>query len=241
MRFATLVVANSSAGLSAWRVGPAKGRVVYNAFDDRRLRGASPGPSSRPSASGRFTVVMAARMDPPKDYVTVIRAARRLAATDPGGWRFVLVGDGVDRAAVVAEAADLVADGVVAFPEGGIEVVGHILASRVGLLMSDPSVLAEGCPNSIMEYMACGLPVVCADSGGCRELVSDGRVGFVIPPRDAAALAEKLTWLREHPAVCAAMGAAGRERVETEFTVQRFVAGHVGLYGEAVRRAGVRL
>ena len=87
--------------------------------------------------------------------------------------------------------------------------------------------------------MACGLPVVCADSGGCRELVSDGQTGFVIPPRDPVALAARLAWLREHPETCRSMGAAGRARVETEFTVSRFVRDHVELYEEAVRSVGI--
>ena len=239
MHFATLVVANSSAGLAAWRVDPSKGRVIHNAFDDERLRVATPRLSSQHDPCERFTVVMAARMNPPKDFFTVIQAARLLAASDPQRWRFLLVGDGIDRPALLSQGTDLLAEGMLAFPEGGIEVVGHIRASHVGLLMSDPAELAEGCPNSIMEYMACGLPVVCADSGGCRELVGDGRTGFVIPPRDPVTLADRLSWLREHPEMCRSMGAAGRARVETEFTVSRVVHDYVELYGEAVRRVGI--
>ena len=241
MRFATLVVANSSAGLAAWPVDPAKGRVIHNAFDDERLRAATPRSSSRHDSCERFTVVMAARMAPPKDYLTVIQAARLLTASDPQGWRFLLVGDGVDRPALLSRGADLIAAGIIDFPKGGIEAVGHILASHVGLLISDPAVLAEGCSNSIMEYMACGLPVVCADSGGCRELVTDGQTGFVIPPRDPGSLAATLIWLRGHPEARATMGAIGRSRVETEFTVSRFVHDYAALYKEAVSRAGVSM
>ena len=52
--------------------------------------------------------------------------------------------------------------------------------------MTNVGVHAEGCSNAIMEYMACGLPVVCSDSGGSAELVRDGRDGYVIAPHDAA-------------------------------------------------------
>ena len=239
MHFATFVAANSSAGLAAWRIDAGKGRVIYNAFDGERLLAASSRP---PAARGDepFTVVMAARMAPPKDYATVIRAARLLAGSSSARWRFLLVGDGPDRAALLAEAADLVTAGVVAFPIGGTEVVGHIRGSHAGLLVSDPAVFAEGCSNSIMEYMACGLPVVCADSGGCKEIVRDGESGFVIPPRDPAALADRLTYLRERPSVCAAMGAAGQARIEQEFTVGRMVDEYVKVYEEAVARSRVR-
>jgi glycosyltransferase involved in cell wall biosynthesis len=179
---------------------------------------------------------MAARMDPPKDFDTVIRTAHLLAAEDPQGWRFLLVGDGSDRQALLARAAGLPAAGTIVFPEGGIEVVGHLLASDVGLLMSDPAILAEGCPNSIMEYMACGLPVVCADSGGCGEITRDGETGFVVPPRDPAALAARLAWLRAHPQERERMGAAGRARVAEEFPTGRFIARYVDLYDELATR-----
>ena len=179
---------------------------------------------------------MAARMDPPKDFATVVEAARLLAAADPGAWRFLLVGDGVDRPAVLAQAAALVADGTIVFPEGGIEVVGHLLAAQIGVLMSDPAVLAEGCPNSIMEYMACGLPVVCADSGGSGEVAVDGETALVVAPRDAVALAAALATLRERPDLCARLGAAGRARVEREFTTARFVQDYVDLYRELAAR-----
>jgi len=235
MHFAALVVANSSAGLAAWHIDGEKGRVIYNAFDGERLMAVSP--QQRAARDGDpVTVVMAARMAPPKDFSTVIRAARLLAGSGSARWRFLLVGDGADRPALLAEAADLVTAGVVAFPAGGTEVIGHLRGSHVGLLASDPAVLAEGCSNSIMEYMACGLPVVCTDSGGCRELVRHGESGLVIPPRDPAALAGGLTYLREHPSVCATMGAAGQARIEQEFTVHRMVDEYVRAYEEAIAR-----
>jgi glycosyltransferase involved in cell wall biosynthesis len=235
MHVATLVVANSSAGLAAWRIDSDQGRVIYNAFEGERLLAAS---SQRPLSRGGdpFTVVMAARMAPPKDYATVIRAARLLSGPGSARWRFLLVGDGPDRPALLAEAADLVTAGVVAFPAGGTEVIGHLRGSHVGLLESDPAVIAEGCSNSIMEYMACGLPVVCTDSGGCRELVRDGESGLVIPPRDPAALANGLAYLREHPSLCATMGTVGRARIEDDFTISRMVDEYVKVYEEAVAR-----
>jgi glycosyltransferase involved in cell wall biosynthesis len=125
---------------------------------------------------------------------------------------------------------------VVAFPSAGTEVVGHLRDADVGVLMSDPRELAEGCPNSVMEYMACGLPVVCADSGGCRELVSDGVTGFVVPPGDPQALVEKLVYLREHAEQARRLGSAGRSRVATEFTVDRMVQGFIRVYREAISR-----
>ena len=127
MHFATLVVANSSAGLAAWRISPDKGRVIYNAFEGERMHAVS---SQRPAVPGGdpFTVIMAARMAPPKDYATAIRAVRLLAEPGSLRWRFLFVGDGPDRSALLEEASDLVAAGVVAFPAGELRSSGTFAA-----------------------------------------------------------------------------------------------------------------
>ena len=236
MRLATFVVANSQAGLDAWRVSDDKGRVIYNGFDDARLRAAGPPPHRLRKGAERFTVVMAARMRPQKDFHAVIRAARELERTGPGEWRFLLVGDGPDRATLETTARDLVASGAVEFSRPGLEAIAAINAAQAGALMTDPAVLAEGCSNTLLEYMACGLPVVCSDTGGCSELVRDGTDGYLIAPYDHVALAARLAFLRADPPSRERMGVAGRARVQTDFTVAHMVDAYLRVYEEAVDR-----
>ena len=236
--WATLVVANSRAGLDAWGVGPEKGRVIYNAFDGSRLPQDRPTPGP-PGESGQpFTVVMAARMDSHKDYRVVIEAARLLQHDAPGNWRFLLVGSGPDRAALAAAAQDLVAAGAVVFQDAGLEAIDAIREAQVGILMTDPATHAEGCSNSILEYMACELPVICSDTGGCAELVRNGQEGRVIAPHDPVALASSLSELRARPEDSKRMGAAGRARVEQEFTIGPMVAAYLQVYEEAMTKRG---
>ena len=237
-RWATLVVANSRAGLDAWGVGPEKGRVIYNAFDGSRLRADRPIPAPPGESEQPFTVVMAARMESHKDYRVVIEAARLLEHDAPGEWRFLLVGDGPDRASLAAAAEDLVAAGVVVFQDAGLEAIDAICEAEVGILMTDPATHAEGCSNSILEYMACGLPVISSDTGGCAELVRNGQEGSLIPPHDPVALASSLSELRAHPEDRGRMGAAGRARVEQEFTIAPMVAAYLQVYEEAMARRG---
>ena len=112
-------------------------------------------------------------MTPVKDFDVVIEAARRLSrAAD--GWRFLLVGDGPERDRLIRQAGDLTETGVVVFPQPRMEVLGLVRQANVGVLMTNPRLANEGLSNSIMEYMALGLPVVCGNGGGNPELVQDG-------------------------------------------------------------------
>lgn len=231
MALATLVVANTRAGLQTWGIPAARGRVVHNGFDESRL----PAPRRGPRADARFTVIMTGRMAPEKHYDVVLAAARLLAG-DPDAWRFVLVGDGPDRPRLMVAAQDLVALGSVTFPEPGMEVLELVRDADVGVLMTDPQLAFEGLSNSIMEYMALGLPVVCGAGGGNPELVLDGVTGFIVPPADPEALAGRLTYLREHEGERRAMGAAAKARVAGDFSVETMVRRMLDVYDEAIRR-----
>jgi glycosyltransferase involved in cell wall biosynthesis len=231
MRLATVVVANTQAGLDAWGIPARKGRVVYNGFDDSRLpkcAGDGSIPTGRP-----FTVVMTGRLVPVKHYDVVIAAARALGER-AAEWRFVLLGEGSDRERLRRDARDLIEAGTLVFLEPGLEILGLVRDADVGVLMTNPALAREGLSNSIMEYMALGLPVVCGEGGGNRELVEDGVTGFVISPGDPAALAERLAYLHDHEEVRRAMGAAGRARISRDFSVETMVRRMLEVYAEAI-------
>lgn len=78
----------------------------------------------------------------------------------------------------------------------------------------------EGLPMSVLEAMAAGLPVVSTPIAGIPEAVVEGETGFLVPPGDRAALADRLARLLADPALRAAMGAAGRGRAEALFDVR---------------------
>jgi glycosyltransferase involved in cell wall biosynthesis len=88
----------------------------------------------------------------------------------------------------------------------------------------------ETAPVSIAEAMAAGRPVVTTDVGGCAAMVPHGVTGWVVPPRDPAALADALIALLADPAACAAMGQAGRAAAEARFRLAPVVEATVGVY-----------
>ncbi len=90
----------------------------------------------------------------------------------------------------------------------------------------------EGQSNVILEAMAAGVPVVATDIPGTRELVVPGTTGYLVPVGDRAALAKNTQRLLNDAALAARLSAAARQRVETEFSVERMVARHAALYRE---------
>ena len=84
--------------------------------------------------------------------------------------------------------------------------------------------------NTLKEAMATGLPVVSTWHGGIPELVEDGISGFLVPEKDAEAIADKLAYLIAHPELWPQMGLAGRERVLADYEIDRLNDELVELY-----------
>lgn len=90
----------------------------------------------------------------------------------------------------------------------------------------------EGLPVSNLEAMASGLPIVTTDAPGCRETVVEGENGFLVPVRNAAALAEKLECLIRNESLREKMGSRSRELAASEFSEERIVEHHRAIYEE---------
>jgi len=149
--------------------------------------------------------------------------------------RLVLVGDGPLRAEVqqVLQAGG-VAD-LAWLPGDRSDVPALMQALDLFVL---PSV-AEGISNTILEAMASGLPVLASAVGGNAELVLPGETGELLPAGDVPALAAALVRMAQAPALATAMGHAGRQRVEAEFSLDGMVRRYRDLYRDQLARRGV--
>ncbi len=87
-----------------------------------------------------------------------------------------------------------------------------------------------------LEAMACGRPVIGSDVGGISYTISDTRTGFLVPPRDPAALADRLAFLLARPAMREQMGIAARQRVEQHFTWPTVAMHTAALYERLLAR-----
>lgn len=199
-----------------------------------------PAPDAAARAAARATLGLpdtavvlgiVARLSPQKAHGTLLRAVARLAADRPS-LRLVVVGEGDERAAAEALAADLgIADRVL-FTGVRRDVPALLPGFDVACLSS----LHEGVPLFVLEAMAAGLPVVATEVGALRDLVTEGVDGHLVPPDDPAALADRLAELVDDPARRTAFGAAARARAELSFGIDHSVRGYQQLVTELARR-----
>jgi glycosyltransferase involved in cell wall biosynthesis len=223
-------VANSYAGLHSrgFTEKERRNAVIHNGFDfsrvERSLTNARPYPHVR-SAETR-TVGMVAGFSRYKDYCTFIQVARELDRRRKA-LAFVAVGDGETLEASRKMAADVPA---MTFLGKRKDVEEIVATFDVGVL----STFTEGISNSLMEYMALRTPVVATDGGGTRELVVDGETGFLVPPRNPAAMAAKIEYLLDNPDIARRMGEAGEAKLRREFSIATMLEKTVNLYESAM-------
>jgi glycosyltransferase involved in cell wall biosynthesis len=201
--------------------------VIRNGVDTERFSFSGPVPLA--------PAFFAGRLSREKDVATLIRGVQ-IAARSCEEFRVRIAGDGPCRAELVALAGALgVAD--------RIEFLGDSrdipLLLRTSSLLILPS-LTEGLPLSVLEAMACGLPVVATSVGGTPEAVEHGVTGLLVPPGDPARLAECALRLFTDVAEARRMGIAGRRRVTELFDIRNMVARYEGLYEEVLEGCGER-
>lgn len=102
--------------------------------------------------------------------------------------------------------------------------LGDLLDVRPALQDSSVFVLpsvSEGTPRAALESMAMGRPVITTDAPGCREVVIDGKTGFLIPPRNVVRLIEAMEKFIQSPELVNKMGQASRHLAEEKFDVRQ--------------------
>ena len=92
----------------------------------------------------------------------------------------------------------------------------------------------EGFSMSVLEAMACGLPVVASNCSSLPEQIEEGRGGFLCPIGDVQAFADRINLLASSPALRRAMGGYNRDRVEREFTIDRMVMGYRSVFQQVI-------
>jgi len=160
--------------------------------------------------------LLVARMLWDKGVGIFVEAARRIRARHPDA-RFQLLGflDVDNTTAVDRKTMDSwVAEGVVEYLGSSDDVRPFVAAADCIVLPS----FREGLPRSLLEAVAMARPIIATDAPGCRDVVDDGRNGFLCQPRDVDSLADALErFIALPPEERRRLGLAGRARAERDF------------------------
>jgi len=222
------------------RVGVPATRIdqVYNGVDTARFRPAPGGRAAIDACPFReadhWLVGTVGRMEKVKDQTNLARAFVSAVRADPEArarLRLVLVGDGKLKREVETILESAGVRELAWFAGERADVVPLLQGLDCFVLPS----LAEGVSNTILEAMACGLPVVATRVGANAELVEQDVTGRTVPAADSDALAREIGAYFTTPALARQHGQAGRRRVERRFSLERMVDDYDRVYRGLLR------
>jgi len=208
---------------------------LYNGVDNRLFsplsvleqNGENPLPDSFQSNS--LVIGTVGRMEPVKDQITLVKAFIQLLEMMPKSKLklcLILLGDGSQREQIEQ-----------IISTSGVEQSVWIAGSRDDVyeilqkldIFVLPS-LGEGISNTILEAMACALPVIATSVGGNPELVLEGETGTLVPSANPEAMAKALKYYVDNEKVQKLHGIAGRHRVDETFSLKAMVDRYMSVY-----------
>ena len=220
-------------------IAPARSLLIKNGVDTERFaEGPSAGSttsSASPWAAGDIVIGTVARIQDIKNHRGLVDAFIALREQLPAyrsRLRLSILGDGPLYAALSAQVAAAGLTDVVWLPGARADVASLLHSFTMFTLPS----LAEGTPVSLLEAMACALPVVAANVGGIPEVITDNQHGLLVTPTDTAALAGALARYVTDPALAKAHGAAARARIEQQYSMTAMVGAYTALYDSLCRQ-----
>jgi glycosyltransferase involved in cell wall biosynthesis len=178
----------------------------------------------RPDSGVNEVVLAAGRLSPEKGFGVLVEAAAEVCSRRPRAG-VALFGEGVLRNELEQQIERLGLAGRFVTPGFRTDLDGLIGAADVVVLPS----FTEGLPNVALEASAAGAAVIATAVGGTPEVVSDGETGFLVPPGEPTVLAERIGRLLADERLRAGFGAAGRDRMLTQFTFEAQAAAYLQL------------
>ncbi len=182
--------------------------IVPNVIDLSRF---APRPPDAPSDRAAPHLIVTRNLEPIYDIDTALRALAIVRTVHPGA-RMTVAGSGPERDRLVGLAATLGAASHATF-------TGRLDNERIAALYQEADVfinpsLVDNMPNSVLESLASGVPVVSTDVGGVRYVVEHQKTALLVPARDADAMARAVLQLLDDPGDAERLARAGRESVQ---------------------------
>ena len=203
--------------------------VIYNGLDLSSV--GLPDPAKRKAvraslglADHEVAICLVGNLRPVKQIKTLVRAAGIMKESTPNA-RFFVAGEGNEREMLQDMANELGVAETMTFLGSRGDIPELLTAMDIGTLTS----MSEGFSNSIVEYMAAGLPVVCTDVGGCGEAVEQNVSGRLVPVGDSDGLAANLSELCADQELRATMARAAHARAQT-YSKESYARNYEAMY-----------
>jgi glycosyltransferase involved in cell wall biosynthesis len=202
-------------------------QVIPNAIDLSEFT-----PPSQRDTQGPVRLLYVGRFNTFKNVETLVDAVGRLSQMDVGEFELDLVGEGEQRPVLERMVSELGLTRRVHF-RGWVardDIVEHYRRADIFVTATT----WEGMPNTVLEAMACGLPIVGTQASGLQELVREGVNGYLVPIKDPAAMAEALVELMGNCYERRRMGWESRKLAEREFAWEYITEQYVRVYEQVL-------
>lgn len=173
------------------------------------------------------TIGIVARMNWDKGVDVFLHTAK-LVLQKNKNVQFLIVGEGPDMSVLKKLSAELNIDNKVFFIGARTDIAEILRTFDIAVLSSR----TEALPMALLEYMATGLPIVATSVGSIQELIKDRENGFLVQPKNPAALAEKILYLLENKELAQRMGVKARKKVNEKFRLEITVKETEKLFNE---------
>ncbi|MEO3404439.1 glycosyltransferase [Mucilaginibacter sp. CAU 1740] len=234
--FSDRILANSNAGIKAYRPPAGKAQCIYNGIDLKRFEGLKPKEQmiaellGNDVATNHKIVGMVAAFEDRKDFESVTKAAITVCTKMENAY-FILVGGGSNLERIKAMVPATLSNRIV-FPgkRQDVESINNIF--DIGVLLTNSSVHGEGISNTIIEYMALAKPVIATRGGGTDEIVNDNVNGYRIDAYAPDQLVEKIELLLNNEQLAKTLGNNGRKLIEDKFSLDIMTSAFINVYKE---------
>lgn len=202
---------------------------IYNGVDDSRFTPQGEVAVAPWNADEVFVFGTVGRVQAVKDQLTLVRAFVVLLERFPQArarLRLLIVGDGPLSGLLRQEVEQAGLTDLVWLPGSRDDIPALMRVMDVFVLPS----LSEGISNTILEAMACGLPVIASRVGGNPELIDADHTGALVPVADVGQLADTMARYWQAPSLATQQGQLARKTIENRFSMQRMVDQYVAVY-----------
>lgn len=197
--------------------------VIYNGLEFL--------PSNVPPFTDRFMEVLTvANLSLRKGHIEYLQVIRKVLDTLPDA-KFIFIGRDDMDGKVEQTIREVGLSGSVQYEGFQNDISPWLNRARLMVL---PSLWGEGCPTSILEGFAFGLPVVAYGIDGIPELIENERDGFILSPEKPDELASTIVSILKNPVKAENMGATGRDKVIIRFTLKRCIEEHAQIFRKVI-------